>query len=875
MKKIYTLILAAASLWMSSAPEAKAQSGCPQIVTGAVLTAAQWNNCFARKQDYLGYVPLNPSNLVAVSPITLTSAGGIISLGFDSAATSFVFGPVSSTDNAIARFDGTTGKLIQNSNAILGDSGALTLSVPANTGLSITDTTVTGLLTPNTLLTHSFALGTASSHPLAFYTAGALAGYFGIDGSFTVTPQATSSAHGLTIYQTGITSGALPAIQSFCQNQGGAYYAYNEYCVTDRASVATLGIMPPNPSTLGVAIGMDTGGVNSDWNKVALNVTLQHIVASNAANLRDNVALGVGAASYASEGGTDTAGGAKGTLFGIGCGARLKSGATNYFLLTCAEIASAIETGASTRYRWGMAVANTGDLQSADIDAGIAMGSGGGLGFKYGLFFTNIFGTTTGPVTLCLICDDGNTPTIANGFLSSYHFTGDFINLRSGVFKVADSGAITIHVSGTSPLNITSGVNTGASFTDGTVAGTLSPNSLLTHSFALGSTTNHPLVFYTNNTLAGYFDTSQNLNVVAALNMNGSSSGVISIKATSGTINFNLPITAGTPGQVLTSQGGGSTAMTWSTVATSTLTSAHIFVGNGSNVATDVALSGDATLANTGAMTIANNAVTFAKMQTIGANTIMGNPTAGSLIPSALSAPSCSTSASALIYITNTGFNCNSSIAAASAPVSGLTGAGTGVLTALAINVGTAGALVVLNGALGSPSSAGTIPAFTLGGDIAGSGNHINNVIIGNTGPQAAVFTALEADNAVFFKGLTVAAGTPNSICQNSATKEVTVNAALTCTVSSAMFKHNILTVDLSASDHIMAMRPVSFSYNDSERDRLGFIAEELAGIDRRLADGWDGDGNPRSIDQNAILAQLVKNAQEIMVRLTTLETKH
>lgn len=315
--------------------------------------------------------------------------------------------------------------------------------------------------------------------------------------------------------------------------------------------------------------------------------------------------------------------------------------------------------------------------------------------------------------------------------------------------------------------------------------------------------------------------------------------------------------------------------MTWSTVATSTLTSAHIFVGNGSNVATDVALSGDATLANTGAMTIANNAVTFAKMQTIGANTIMGNPTAGSLIPSALSAPSCSTSASALIYITNTGFNCNSSIAAASAPVSGLTGAGTGVLTALAINVGTAGALVVLNGALGSPSSAGTIPAFTLGGDIAGSGNHINNVIIGNTGPQAAVFTALEADNAVFFKGLTVAAGTPNSICQNSATKEVTVNAALTCTVSSAMFKHNILTVDLSASDHIMAMRPVSFSYNDSERDRLGFIAEELAGIDRRLADGWDGDGNPRSIDQNAILAQLVKNAQEIMVRLTTLETKH
>lgn len=39
--------------------------------------------------------------------------------------------------------------------------------------------------------------------------------------------------------------------------------------------------------------------------------------------------------------------------------------------------------------------------------------------------------------------------------------------------------------------------------------------------------------------------------------------------------------------------------------ASSTLTSAHLFVGNGSNVATDVAVSGDLTLANTGAFTVA------------------------------------------------------------------------------------------------------------------------------------------------------------------------------------------------------------------------------------------------------------------------------
>lgn len=44
------------------------------------------------------------------------------------------------------------------------------------------------------------------------------------------------------------------------------------------------------------------------------------------------------------------------------------------------------------------------------------------------------------------------------------------------------------------------------------------------------------------------------------------------------------------------------------------LTDAHIFVGNAANVATDVAMSGDATMANTGALTIANDAITTAKI---------------------------------------------------------------------------------------------------------------------------------------------------------------------------------------------------------------------------------------------------------------------
>lgn len=48
-----------------------------------------------------------------------------------------VVGPASSTDNAIVRFDGITGKLIQNSNATLTDSGALTLTLGLTVGGNI------------------------------------------------------------------------------------------------------------------------------------------------------------------------------------------------------------------------------------------------------------------------------------------------------------------------------------------------------------------------------------------------------------------------------------------------------------------------------------------------------------------------------------------------------------------------------------------------------------------------------------------------------------------------------------------------------------------------------------------------------------------
>lgn len=200
--------------------------------------------------------------------------------------------------------------------------------------------------------------------------------------------------------------------------------------------------------------------------------------------------------------------------------------------------------------------------------------------------------------------------------------------------------------------------------------------------------------------------------------------------------------------------------------------------------------------------------ITLAQEPTLGANTVLANVTGGSAVPTAAALPSggtsgCSAATNAANYTAGTGWGCNTSITAAAVPVggitglgtgvatalavnvgsagafvtfngalgtpssgtltsatglpisTGLTGAGTGVLTALSVNVGTAGSVIVNGGALGSPSSAGTLPAHTLGGTISGGGNQINNVVIGTTTPLAGAFTTLSATGHTTFEGIT------------------------------------------------------------------------------------------------------------------------
>lgn len=145
-----------------------------------------------------------------------------------------------------------------------------------------------------------------------------------------------------------------------------------------------------------------------------------------------------------------------------------------------------------------------------------------------------------------------------------------------------------------------------------------------------------------------------------------------------------------------------------STVLSNALTSAHIYVGNGSNVATDVAVSGDLTLANTGAFTLASGnagvlnagtllaarmpaltgdvttsagavATTVAKIQTV---TVSGTTGTGNVVfsasPTFTGAPILAAPTATTIAVGGATLGSNAAAITGTVAISGITGIGPG-----------------------------------------------------------------------------------------------------------------------------------------------------------------------------------------------------
>lgn len=180
-------------------------------------------------------------------------------------------------------------------------------------------------------------------------------------------------------------------------------------------------------------------------------------------------------------------------------------------------------------------------------------------------------------------------------------------------------GAVSLISSGDTSLAI---VDTGTGNITGTVDGV---NKFLLDASGMSITGNLSVTgtFAGTATNANTLTTGRNFSITGdvtapAISFNGSGNVALATTLASGVVN-NTNV-------------GASAAIAFSKLAS--LTSGNVLVGNASNVATSVSVSGDATLANTGALTIANNAITNAKVSSSAAIAFskLGTLTTGQIV---------------------------------------------------------------------------------------------------------------------------------------------------------------------------------------------------------------------------------------------------
>lgn len=246
--------------------------------------------------------------------------------------------------------------------------------------------------------------------------------------------------------------------------------------------------------------------------------------------------------------------------------------------------------------------------------------------------------------------------------------------------------------------------------------------------------------------------------------LKGTTSGTVTLTVAdaAGTWTLQLPDNDGSSGQVLTTNGSGVT--TWETPAgggnvsnTGTPANNQIAIWTDATTIEGVAgLTFDGTTLATTALTVDNITIDLNTISSTSGNLNI-TPVAGSAIvlDGTISVDAGVVTGITSLGVTGTrvtaGFFTDLTVTnaisgsvtgnagtASAVALGGITGLGTGVATALAINVGSVGAFVTFNGALGTPSS-GTVTNLT------GTASININGTVGATTPTTGVFTTLVA----------------------------------------------------------------------------------------------------------------------------------
>lgn len=623
MKKPFFPIKSIAGAILVSSTLVLAQSN-PGIYQGQNVTAAQWNSYFAVKQDYSGHAPVN--SITSTGTLTISPSFGnvVADINLNHANTwtgqqTFV-APNLGTP-ASGTLTHTTGLPISTGVSGLG-TGVATLLSGTSSGTggpvgSIAPTitssfTATGLVT-NADLTHSSTtvngqtctlgstctitasattitvgstiIASGTNGNIEFNNSGVL-GEKGVTGSGSVVLAAGPTITG-SFTATGLVTNADLANPSTTVN--GQTCTLGSTCtVTAVPTTITVGSTTITSGTNG-NIEFNNSGVLGEkgvtgTGSVVLSasptlsgpVNVQGVSATD--SLRVYATGGTKFLTSIPESSTNTAeygywtGAAWGTI--INPGNETVNGTLTAALASVngattpsggnAVVFNAIGNAVGGTNYWANA---TGTFQDATA---MAAGVGGGLAFAGNLntgtgsetYFAGITAAktngTTGDATgdLVLWARSGTirlkASTIAGADWAEFSSGGmavlGSINSTTSTYQLNGNNALT--QSGNYTTLITSNAN--AAFLAGNATDPTNYYRNTAHNFGSigGSTT--------------YLSIS-----AAGLGVTGSSSGVVTVapQAAAGTYNFNLPITAGSSGQVLTSAAGGSSPMTWSTIA--------------------------------------------------------------------------------------------------------------------------------------------------------------------------------------------------------------------------------------------------------------------------------------------------------------------